>query len=70
LQRLKADFPRRPANRQVLCLAWLNRLGKAVSPAGSRWADPMTVEQNAVKYELCKKEWKRRHPKLKEADEI
>jgi hypothetical protein len=48
----------------------LIKLGRAVSPAGSRWADPMTLEQNAAKYELkyesCKKEWRRRHPKLGE----
>jgi hypothetical protein len=40
----------------------LIKMGKAMSPAGSRWKDPATQSANAAKYELCKAEWKRRHP--------
>jgi hypothetical protein len=37
--------------------------GKSVAPAASRWQDPMTITENARKYELCNEEWRRRHPK-------
>jgi hypothetical protein len=39
----------------------LIKLGKATSPTASRWADPMTGTEKALKYELCKHEWRRRH---------
>jgi hypothetical protein len=36
-------------------------IGRAVCSAASRWSDPLTRENNKVKYRLCKKEWARRH---------
>jgi len=33
------------------------------SSAASRWLDAMTQQLNASKYELCKQEYRRRHPK-------
>jgi hypothetical protein len=44
--------------------AELIKLGRSVSSAASRWLDPMTQQMNASKYELCKQEWRRRHPKV------
>jgi hypothetical protein len=46
----------------------LTKLGKAMSPTGSRWKDPATQNVNAAKYELCKAEWKRRHPSRSKRD--
>jgi hypothetical protein len=43
--------------------AELTKLGRSVSSAASRWLDPMTQRLNASKYELCRQEWRRRHPK-------
>jgi hypothetical protein len=37
--------------------------GKTVSPEASHWEDPKTIAENARKYEICKEEWRRRHPK-------
>jgi len=48
---------------QGLTDAELITTGKSVSPAASRWADPVTRDHNEKKYELCKLEWQRRHPK-------
>lgn len=36
--------------------------GKTVSPESSNWEDPKTIAENTRKYELCKEEWRRRHP--------
>jgi hypothetical protein len=36
--------------------------GKNVSPAASRWSDPVTQNHNEKKCEVCKLEWRRRHP--------
>jgi hypothetical protein len=36
--------------------------GKTVSPGGIHWEDPKTIAENTRKYELCKEEWRRRHP--------
>jgi hypothetical protein len=47
---------------QGLTDAELISTGQAVSPAASRWIDPVTQNQNEKKYELCKLEWRRRHP--------
>jgi hypothetical protein len=44
--------------------AELIKLGRSVSSAASRWLDPMTQQLNASKYELCRQEWRRRHPKM------
>src|SRR5277367_130743 len=41
----------------------LTKLGRSVSSTASRWLDPMTQQLNASKYELCKQEYRRRHPK-------
>ena len=38
----------------------LIKAGKNCSPDASRGCDPMTKQHNAIKYELCKKEWRRR----------
>jgi hypothetical protein len=35
-------------------------VGKSFSPAASHWQDPMTMTENARKYELCKEEWRRK----------
>ncbi len=43
--------------------AELIKLGRSVSSAASRCLDPMTQQLNASKYELCRQEWRRRHPK-------
>jgi hypothetical protein len=43
--------------------AELIKLGRSVSSAASRWLDPMTQQLNASKYELCKQEYRKRHPK-------
>jgi hypothetical protein len=40
----------------------LIELGKSVSSAASRRLDPTTQQLNASKYELCRQEWRRRHP--------
>ena len=37
--------------------------GKKAAPDKSRWGDPVTISHNAEKYEPCKQEWRRRHPK-------
>ncbi|MFZ3332757.1 MAG: hypothetical protein WA197_19135 [Candidatus Acidiferrales bacterium] len=47
----------------------LIKMGKACPPAEQRIADPTTKEECAKKYELCKQEWRRRHPKRKEDGE-
>jgi hypothetical protein len=41
------------------------RLGKASSPAAQRWADPLTIEENEIKYRILRAEWLRRHPPKK-----
>jgi hypothetical protein len=41
----------------------LTKLGRSVSSAASRYLEPVTRQMNASKYELCKQEWRRRHPK-------
>jgi hypothetical protein len=43
--------------------AELIKLGRSCASAASRWLDPMTQHLNASKYELCKQESRRRHPK-------
>jgi hypothetical protein len=43
--------------------AELIKLGRSISSAASRWLDPVTQRMNASKYELCRQEWRRRHPK-------
>ena len=42
----------------------LIKMGRACAPANWRIADPMTKSEQAQKYELCRQEWRRRHPKL------
>lgn len=46
---------------QSLTDAELTATGKSVSPGASRWQDPLTISENARKYELCREEWRRRH---------
>jgi hypothetical protein len=41
----------------------LIKLGRACAPGASPASDPLTRTQNATKYELCRQEWRRRHPK-------
>ena len=41
----------------------LIKMGKACAPAEWLIADPLTKAENANKYELCRAEWRRRHPK-------
>jgi hypothetical protein len=41
----------------------LMKLGRSVSPAASRGLEPVTRQMNAAKYELCRQEWRRRHPR-------
>ena len=49
---------------QGLTDAELIATGKGVAPGASRSHDPVTIEHNARKYELCKEEWRKRHPKM------
>jgi hypothetical protein len=44
-------------------------MGKECAPGNWLIADPMTKSENAEKYELCREEWKRRHPKAATAEE-
>jgi hypothetical protein len=41
----------------------LIKMGGACAPAEWLIADPQTKIENAAKYELCRQEWRRRHPK-------
>ena len=41
----------------------LIKMGRACAPAEWLIADPMAKAEYAKKYELCKVEWRRRHPK-------
>jgi hypothetical protein len=41
----------------------LIKLGKECAPSNWLIADRMTESENAQKYELCRQEWRRRHPK-------
>jgi hypothetical protein len=41
----------------------LVEMGRATCPA--RWLDPITKAENALKYEMCRQEWRKRHPKAK-----
>jgi hypothetical protein len=54
------QFRRQLANHTE---AELIKVGRSVSSAASRWLDPMTQQLNASKYELCRHEWRRRHPR-------
>lgn len=57
---MRISFRRQLANYTE---AELIKLGRSCSSAASRWLDPMTQQLNASKYELCRQEWSRRHPK-------
>jgi hypothetical protein len=54
------------ANYRNRILTWSDaeiiKAGKAASPAGSRWSDPATIEENVIKYRILREEWRRRHP--------
>jgi len=41
-------------------------MGKACAPSESLLSDPETKTENAANYELCRQEWRRRHPKTSE----
>ncbi len=41
----------------------LIKMGRACAPANWLIADPLTKSEQAQKYELCRQEWRRRHPK-------
>jgi hypothetical protein len=56
-----ADQFRRPLMNYTE--AELIKLGRSCSSAASRWLDPMTQQLNASKYDLCRQEFRRRHPK-------
>jgi hypothetical protein len=43
--------------------AELIELGRSVSSAASRWLEPTARVLNASKLEMCRQEWRRRHPK-------
>jgi hypothetical protein len=43
--------------------AELIEAGKSASPGANKWVDPVTKMHSESKYELCKQEWRRRHPK-------
>jgi hypothetical protein len=47
----------------------LIKLGKECAPGNWLIADPMTELENATEYELCRQEWRRRHPKAATAEE-
>ena len=42
----------------------LIKMGRACAPANWLIADPLTKSEQEKKYELCRAEWRRRHPKL------
>lgn len=42
----------------------LVKFGRSCAPGASPASDPLTRTENATKYELCRQEWLRRHPKL------
>jgi len=44
--------------------AELTKLGRSVSSAASRYLEPVTRQMNMSKYELCRQESRRRHPKV------
>lgn len=41
----------------------LIKMGRACAPANWQTADPMTKSDNPEKYELCRQEWRLRHPR-------
>ncbi|MGA8675052.1 MAG: hypothetical protein WB621_07560 [Candidatus Acidiferrales bacterium] len=41
----------------------LIKMGRACAPREWLIADPATKSEQARKYELCRQEWRRRHPK-------
>lgn len=45
----------------------LIKMGRACAPAEWLIADPLTKSEQAHKYELCKQEWRRRHPQKQES---
>ncbi len=47
----------------------LIEMGKACRPAEWLIADPMTKSEQAQKYELCRREWMRRHSKSRSEGE-
>ncbi|MFZ1975597.1 MAG: hypothetical protein WAU89_22320 [Candidatus Acidiferrales bacterium] len=46
------------------------KMGKACAAANWRIADPMTKSEQAQKYELCRQEWRRRHPREKNSAKL
>jgi hypothetical protein len=42
----------------------LIKLGRSCAPAEWLAADPLTKSEQGKKYELCREEWGRRHPKI------
>jgi hypothetical protein len=40
----------------------VNHHGQDGFAGGIHWEDPKTIAENTRKYELCKEEWRRRHP--------
>jgi hypothetical protein len=66
LERFNADQFRRQLMNYTD--AELIKLGRSCSSAASRWLDPMTQQLEASKYELCRQEWRRRHPRGSQTD--
>jgi hypothetical protein len=63
LRRTRNAYGENPGNSHRGALLVLT-IGKGVAPGVSRGHDPVTIEHNARKYELCKEEWRRRHSKF------
>ena len=61
-----ARFDQKLFQRQLMKYSDLEliKMGRACAPAEQRIADPMTKSEQEKKYELCREEWRRRHPKL------